>query len=125
MNKRDGILIFVLLVLAGVSYLVFSGNKSEKGNQIIITLNGEVYGSYPLNQEKEIIIETEYGANTVMIENDGVRMKDADCPDRYCVKQGEISHSKETLVCLPHKLVIEIQFVENKEKKEQVDVIAQ
>ena len=36
-------------------------------------------------------------------------MTEADCPDGYCKRQGEISTEKETIVCLPHKLVVEIQ----------------
>ena len=35
-------------------------------------------------------------------------MEDADCPDRLCVKQGRIKKVGESIVCLPHKVVIEI-----------------
>lgn len=125
MNKRDGILVLVLLVLAGVSYLVFASGTSTEGNQVVITIDGTVYGSYPLNQNKEIEIKTENGLNTVIIEEGKVYMKDADCPDQYCVKQGKISHSKETLVCLPHKLVVEVRVQESSLEENDIDVIAQ
>ena len=36
-------------------------------------------------------------------------MKEADCPDKYCVKQGKIKNVGETIVCLPHKVVVEIE----------------
>ena len=35
-------------------------------------------------------------------------MKEADCPDGYCKEQGRISGQKQTIVCLPHKLVVEV-----------------
>ncbi len=35
-------------------------------------------------------------------------MKEADCPDKVCVGMRRISKSGETIVCLPHKLVIAI-----------------
>lgn len=124
MNKRDGILVLVLLVLAVAGYLAFAGDKKTEGNQVVITIDGAVYGSYPLKPNKEIEIETESGCNTVKIEDGKVYMEDADCPDRYCVKQGKISHSKETLICLPHKLVVEVEFLESESEQEKIDVIA-
>lgn len=124
MNKRDGILILVLLALAGVGYLVFTGSKRIEGNQVVITIDGAVYGSYPLDRNKEVEIETENGCNIVKIEDGKVYMEDADCPDRYCVKQGKISHSKETLICLPHKLAVEVVFLESESEQEKIDVIA-
>jgi len=34
---------------------------------------------------------------------------DADCPDRLCVKQRAISKQGETIVCLPHRLIVKIE----------------
>ena len=36
-------------------------------------------------------------------------MKDADCPDKLCEKTGKISKNGETIVRLPHRVVVEIQ----------------
>lgn len=124
MNKRDGILILVLLVFAGIGYLIFAGAKKAEGNQIVITIDGNIYGSYPLDQNKEIEVKTERGSNTIKIEAGKVYMEEADCPDKYCVMQGKISHSSETLICLPHKLVVEVEFLERKSEQQRIDVIA-
>ena len=35
-------------------------------------------------------------------------MKDANCPDKICEGHNKISYKGETIVCLPHKVVIEI-----------------
>ena len=35
-------------------------------------------------------------------------MEDADCPDKVCVKTGKIKNPGQTIVCLPHRTVIEI-----------------
>ena len=35
-------------------------------------------------------------------------MKDANCPDKICEGHQKISYKGETIVCLPHKVVIEI-----------------
>lgn len=125
MNKRDGVLVLVLLIIAGVGFLVFNSIKGENGNRIVITVDGTVYGIYQLNQDKEVEIETEDGTNTVMIENGKAYMKNADCPDKYCVKQSGISHSKENIICLPHKLIVEVEFMQNEPKEKEIDAIAE
>lgn len=124
MNRRDGILVFVLLVLVGMSCLVFAGGKNTLGNQMVITIDGVVYGSYPMNRDRTIDVETENGCNTVVIEDGKVHMEEADCPDGYCMRQGKISHSRETLICLPHKLVVEVVNRENESEQEEPDVLA-
>mgnify|MGYP002574392278 CR=1 FL=1 len=43
-----------------------------------------------------------------VIENGSVHMEDADCPDQYCVQHAAIRSSHETIICLPHELVVEI-----------------
>ena len=48
-------------------------------------------------------------------------MKEADCPDHLCMKQGEISHKGETIVCLPNRVVIEVESNQDSE----FDAVAQ
>ena len=45
---------------------------------------------------------------------------DSDCPDKICIKSGFISKPGELLVCLPHKLMIEIKSNDN---EKNIDVI--
>ena len=35
-------------------------------------------------------------------------VKEADCPDKICAKHRPISRSGESIICLPHKLVITV-----------------
>ena len=56
-------------------------------------------------------IETKYGTNVVSVKDKAVFVSNADCPDKICVKHREISRVGETIVCLPHKLVVEISEV--------------
>jgi hypothetical protein len=46
--------------------------------------------------------------NTLVIEGGRARIEAADCPDKLCVKQRAISKAGESIICLPHKLVIRI-----------------
>ena len=42
-------------------------------------------------------------------ENGAVFMAEADCPDSLCVQMGKIYREGESIVCLPHGLVIRIE----------------
>ena len=107
-KKKDFILIGVLLVVALVGLVVTQQLRRGSGASVTITIGGEVYGTYPLDQSKVIEINDEKGYNKVVIENGSVHMEDANCPDQYCVQHAAIHASHETIICLPHELVVEI-----------------
>ena len=48
------------------------------------------------------------GTNRIVIQDNAVYMSDADCPDKLCVHTGTIHKTGETIVCLPHRVVVEI-----------------
>ena len=50
--------------------------------------------------------------NLLFISGGEVSVFDADCPDGLCVKARNISKSGESIICLPHKLVIQIESKE-------------
>ena len=112
MNKRDIWLITGLLVLAGIFYLVLEGMHQQTGNRIRITVNGKKFGTYSLDKNREIKVENETGYNVIIIEDGKAYVRDADCPDKYCVKMGKISGNSESLVCLPHKMIVEVEIGE-------------
>ena len=100
MKKKDLILAGAVLLLAGILALALRLPKTE---------NGEVYGTYSLAENQTVKIQTGHGTNVLVIENGSVHMEEADCPDGYCKRQGTISRVNETIVCLPHKLVAEVE----------------
>lgn len=62
--------------------------------------------------------------NLFVCREDGtVRMLAADCPDQICVNHREIRESMDNIICLPHRLVLEI-VSDRKSKTEGLDGIA-
>lgn len=124
-NKYDIILAAVLAVAAVLLYVVlFSIKGNEPGKTAVITVNGSLYGTYDLGTDRDILVETEQGMNLIRIEDGKIRVSDADCPDKYCVSDGSISRTGDTLVCLPHRLVVEIRSDKAAPDEDDVDVIA-
>ena len=108
MKRKDGVLIIGILIVVSILALVIYGKQGIAGDTVRIMIDGELYGTYPMIGTQEIKIENEQGYNCIIIEQGQVRMKDADCPDRYCVAHKAISKTNETIVCLPHRLVVEV-----------------
>ena len=48
------------------------------------------------------------GCNVIVIRDNVCKVTEADCPDGICVRHGGISHKGEAIICLPHRLVVEI-----------------
>ena len=113
-KKKDVVLAIAVLVLAGVVSIFFRFSQKEESEYVRIAIDGKEYGSYLIGENRIIEIRNDYGENKIVIENQEVFMEYADCPDQYCVKHKAISKTNETIVCLPHKLVVEL-YGEKKE----------
>lgn len=106
----DGVIIAFVAVLCAALFFGFFKGGGE--NIAVIEIEGKVYGRYRLSEyiEPEIIeINTVYGYNKVQISKEGARVIDADCPDKIDVKRGLVKAQGESIVCLPHRLVIYIE----------------
>lgn len=113
-GRRDIAFLAALFLLgAGLSLAIYL--FSSGGSEIRITVDGHLYGTYDLGKNQEIVVEAEGGVNVVAIEAGAAYMKSADCPDGLCMHQGRISRDKQTIVCLPHRLVVEAVGGEAKE----------
>ena len=112
-NRRDVILILVLLVIAGGAALVIQFGIKRNGATAIITVDGTVVHRMSLLVEEEYTVEgIDGGHNVVVVQQGEVYMKEADCPDEICVKTGHIHKTGETIVCLPHRVVVEVTGAE-------------
>ena len=61
-----------------------------------------------VEQPYSFTLEDGSGSNTLAVERGRIRVAEADCPDQVCVRQGWISDGTVPIICLPHRLVIEI-----------------
>lgn len=108
MKKNDKILIIGILIVAAVVALFYAFRGD--GKEVAVYRDSEEIYRFDLSDSVKIMLEDENGQqNELVIEDGKAYLTYADCPDKICVKQGEISNEGETIVCLPHKLVIEIE----------------
>ena len=112
MRKSDGkrnlifdlVLIVVLLLVTLSVYFVFSA-VTEEGRVVRVYKGNRVIAEYPLSVDAEYSIGN---GNTLKIENGEAFMSSADCPDKWCMRQGKICDKGERVTCLPNKVMLEI-----------------
>ena len=107
MKKTDLILGLIAIIAAAGIWLFYSAG-ADHGLTAVVTVDGEVRAELPLDETDSIEIETEWGYNIVHTENGQAFVAEADCRDQICVEHKKIEKTGETIVCLPHKMVVEI-----------------
>lgn len=116
--RNDILLILTVLLIAGAAglFMLFS---RDSGSMVSVTVNGEEIMSLPLDEDTSVVIHPGDGesdfTNTLTIEDGKAYISYADCPDQICVNRGGISYEDETIVCLPHKLVVTVTVGEKAE----------
>lgn len=116
--KGDIIVVIVLIIMfIGMMVLAFQ----PQGERVEITVNGKLKYTYSLYEDRviEIPIDGEEHANVIVIKDGYVYMKEATCKNQVCVKNGKIHRVGETIVCAPHRVVVEIVG-----KNREIDTIA-
>lgn len=106
-KKADIVLAVILLVIGFGSMALLSKGVSENA-KVEITIDGKVYKSADLKKNQVIDINNEFGHNIVVIEDEKVFVKEADCSGQDCVNTKAISKEGQIILCLPHHLIITI-----------------
>ena len=96
MKKTDLLLVAGALIIAGGIWFFYSAG------------DGESKAFLPLGEDDSIRIDTDGGYNVITVKDGEVTVSEADCRDQICVEHKKIRKTGETIVCLPHKLVVTI-----------------
>ena len=107
MKKKDMILIAAVLAISLISFAAIKMTQKD---------GKEVYKT-SIKKDQIYQIPEENGTNVMQIKDGKVTMKEADCKDQICADHKAIEKSGETIVCLPHKVVIEIRSEDGKEQE--------
>jgi len=113
--KRNDFILFAIIVF--IILLGFGGLKwhqSRPGNthrMAVITQNKKLVERIDLEavtEPREITLPGNFH-ETVLVEKDRIRFKQADCPDKICVNTGWLEEPGDVAVCLPNRAVVKIE----------------
>lgn len=116
-KKWDFIIIFILIFISFIPYIVFTiqqvGVKEGPPIAIVSVENKEIM-RIPLteNESTEVldVCTTESGKNILEIKDNEIRVRNSECPEQICTRTGFISKPGQTIICLPHRLIVEIEY---------------
>lgn len=108
-RKADVILFFVFLAF-GLSMLFLTLRAaSGPAREVVISVDGQEYGRYPLEEDQVIEIDHDSRHNIITIKDKGVTMTYSNCKNQICVNEGTITTPGQLIVCLPNYVIIEIE----------------
>lgn len=109
MNKRTliAVIVIVVLLICCSLYLLIVNDYDENAIAVVY-VNNNLYMTIDLSEKKymEYSIETEYGYNKIVVNDGSICVSESDCPDKTCVKTGEITGMGKPIICMPHRLEI-------------------
>ena len=110
-------ILFLLLLIASIGGLIYTREAFSLGTDVLVEVNGKPAYTLSLDYDAEIPVAGAHGHAVLEIKNSKVRLKEADCANQICVKQGWISHG--TIVCMPNHIVVTVGGA----KKKDIDAI--
>ena len=106
--KNDIIFIIILLSVVCALGAGFYLLRPE-GNTVEVRVDGELMAEYPLSRDISVDIEGVGGVNRLVIHGGEASVEYADCPDGICSAHSPISRSGESIVCLPHRVIVTVK----------------
>ena len=105
-HRNDLLLALAVLALAAAVWLFT--RPRDSGAWAVVTVDGVETGRYALDEDRTVTIgAADY--NVLEISGGRAAIVEANCADHTCVRTGWISREGETIVCLPHHLLVRIE----------------
>ncbi|MDY4902404.1 MAG: NusG domain II-containing protein [Treponema sp.] len=116
-RAADFVILIFLLVLS-----IFLVKKSflKKYGKVKVNANGTEY-EYSLSQDGIYKVEGALGITVIEIKNKKVRILDSACPNKTCVNQDFAN----PIVCLPNKVIIQLEIESENSSPGDFDVVSQ
>lgn len=122
MKKADLIVIAVVLAVVGVLVFFLYFVNGNDGKYVQVEHNGEVVETVELNKDYEKQFNFDGETNTLVIKDGKAEVIEANCPDGICANHMPIHRSGESIICLPHKLVVTV--VDDFDNDAEIDAVA-
>lgn len=121
LKRWDFIIVFFLVFISFLPIIIFSYIQAGKvtpnsENVAVISVNNQEVERITLTNHEDTEIldipEIPCDPNTVEVKNNEIRIRTSTCPEQICIQTGFISKPGQAIICLPHKVLIEVQTVE-------------
>lgn len=119
MTKWDKILIVFIIFISLLSIGILTYYQSRMDVLYgVIELNGEEYDTINLSEVDEpytIKVENGDEYNIIHIDHNSMKFIEATCPDKDCIKIGNLDAPGKISVCLPNSITIRVYSLNDKD----------
>ena len=120
MIKRGDVIVVLLLMLGSFLPLgIFSyvqATADHSNIQVVVQANGEIVHVFDLDDHGH--------SNTIVRTGMTVDMTEANCSDQVCVRMSDVALVGDTILCLPHKLLVEVRSDNPDDNINEIDVLS-
>lgn len=116
---RDLVLIIALAMIGVIPFVVMHnmrGAEQSARTAAVLTIAGDEVWRCAIDDGMDPV---EYSADidgeifTMIADSTGARVSHSDCPDKICVETGTISKAGQTVVCVPFRAVLRIEYADD------------
>ncbi|MDD2832504.1 MAG: NusG domain II-containing protein [Methylotenera sp.] len=105
---RIGDWLIITFSLAIIFLLFQTLWTTERATKVQVRLSDKIYGTYSLNQNRDISIQGVIGTSVISIAQGKVRFSKSPCHNQYCVHQGWLVRAGQAAICLPNQVSLEL-----------------
>lgn len=108
----DGAVVLIVVLLAlGSGFAVHGRSEEGQSLEAVISVDGQEQQRFCLEGLEPTTYEVTSGKYTleIALTSTAVWVEHSDCPTQDCVHTGKISRVGQSIVCLPARVVIELQ----------------
>ena len=123
-KKADIIVTLGLFFISlGINFIINKANQKYDGDILVVEQDGKVIERLPLEEDNTYVAR--YGGHytKIVIKDKKAMIVEADCLDQICTHMHPIDKEGESIICLPHKLFLQVESGENKKKNKVEDKI--
>lgn len=110
-SPADLILIVALALAVGAGLAAQTG--AERGHHAVIQVDGETERRISLHRNDTYRVQGPAGEARIEVSDDQVRIVEAPCRRKLCVRRGWLASAGETATCLPNRLHVRVEGSES------------
>lgn len=105
----------VALASWGAVQALGASSSQERHFALVHDAEGNT-NAFDLSVDTEQAITTTLGTNTISVKEGKASIVSADCDNQDCIRQGSIDSPSQQIICLPHKLWVEVVTANSEEE---------
>jgi hypothetical protein len=113
LGPGDWVIIVVCMLLVPLS-AVLGGKTSDAASSLMITVDDQLEGIYPLYRDDRIHIGNGNAGAVIEIKDGKVRFVSSSCHSKLCVLSGWHQHGGDQIACLPNRILVSLQSVDDR-----------